>query len=123
MSDSVFLVVDKAVGLAQVTSEIIGAIGMTSKYFSSGQDALNYVKANIVNGTQLVVLSNVDLEDMDCFELVAKIKKIRPTAKIIIMSGYPRNQEKARRLGADFLAKESKFFTNLKVLVPRLATQ
>jgi DNA-binding NtrC family response regulator len=73
------------------------------KSFDSAGTAWDY----IVRGGEVdIVLSNVDLPEMDGFELMSRVKGRYPDKIFILMSGVVDNEKKARLAGADaFLAK------------------
>ena len=71
--------------------------------FENGVEAWNYL-AN--QGTADIVVSDVDMPNMNGFELLSKIKERYPNKIFILMSGDPSNEKYAKELGADsFLAK------------------
>ncbi len=71
--------------------------------FENGQSAWQYLQ----DGNEAdIVICDVDMPDMDGFELMAKIKEQTPEKIFIIMSGRDANEKKAELARADaFLAK------------------
>jgi DNA-binding NtrC family response regulator len=56
-----------------------------------------------------IVVSDIDMPEMDGFELLTRIKKKYPNKICILMSGDPSNEKSAKELGADaFLFKPFK---------------
>ena len=73
------------------------------KSFDNGSDAWDYI-----NNPQSadIIVSDVDMPEMDGLELLKRVKKEYPEKKCIIMSGIPTNENDARQFGADaFIAK------------------
>lgn len=74
--------------------------------FSNGLEAWNYIKKS--NGIDIVI-SDVDMPEMNGIELISRIKTHYPDKICIIMSGDESNENPARRTGADvFLTKPFK---------------
>ena len=71
--------------------------------FENGVEAWDYLASH---GRADIVVADVDMPQMNGFELLSKIKKKFPRKICIIMSGDPANEKSAKELGADsFLAK------------------
>ncbi|MFC1516918.1 response regulator [Thermodesulfobacteriota bacterium] len=71
--------------------------------FDSGFSAWNYIKTG---ERPDIIVSDVDMPEMDGFDLLSRVKKRCPDKICIMMSGDPENEISAKRLGADaFLAK------------------
>ena len=86
-----------------VTNVLMFSVNSEVRSFSNGFSAWDYIE---VPDNADIIVSDVDMPEMTGFELLAKIKKISPEKKCIIMSGDPGNETTAKRLGADgFLAK------------------
>ena len=71
--------------------------------FKNGLAAWRYIE----NGGEVhMVISDVNMPEMDGFELLAKVKEKQKEIIFIVLSGRPANEERAEREGADaFLAK------------------
>jgi len=73
------------------------------KSFDNGRLAWEYINAG---GEVDIVISDVDMPEMDGFELMDKFREKYPDKAFIIMSGVSDNERKSQIAGADaFLAK------------------
>ena len=71
--------------------------------FRNGQAAWDYLERG---GKADIILSDVDMPQMDGFEFMERVKAKGSDIIFIMMSGVESNEEKAEFLGADaFLAK------------------
>jgi len=71
--------------------------------FENGLSAWQYLEEG---GEADVVICDVDMPDMNGFELLANVKQVHPGKIFIIMSGVAANEKKAETAGADaFLGK------------------
>ena len=71
--------------------------------FDNGLDAWNYIRGS--NEIHIIV-TDVDMPEMNGIELVSRIKKHYPDMICVIMSGNESNEKPASRAGADaFLIK------------------
>jgi len=71
--------------------------------FDNGRLAWEYINAG---GEVDIVISDVDMPEMDGFELMDKVRKKYPDKIFILMSGVTDNEKKSQIAGADaFLAK------------------
>ncbi len=104
MEDPVILVVDDEEGIRESLSGIFEDEGYAVLTAGSGEEALKVLKSQHPH----VVLLDVWLPGMDGVDTLAKIKEIRPSLPVIMISGHG-NVEiavKATRTGAyDFLEK------------------
>jgi DNA-binding NtrC family response regulator len=74
--------------------------------FDNGLDAWNYIRGS--EGIDIVV-SDVDMPEMNGIDLLSRIKDHYPDKICIIMSGDESNEKSARQIGADaFLTKPFK---------------
>jgi len=72
--------------------------------FDNGLDAWNYIRGS--DDRADIIVSDVDMPEMNGMELVSRIKGHFPDTICIIMSGDESNEEPAGRAGADaFLLK------------------
>lgn len=104
----IVLVVDDETAVLRVIKERIEMDGYAAITEKTGEGALD-----IVSHTQLVaVLLDLGLPDMSGFELIKKIKAIKPTLPIIIVTGRHEESEARRafELGAyDYVTKPIDF--------------
>ncbi|MBW1894448.1 MAG: response regulator [Deltaproteobacteria bacterium] len=74
--------------------------------FENGLEAWNYISSS--DGIDIVV-SDVNMPEMDGIELLSRIKDSYPDKICILMSGDVSNEKSAKKMGADaFLAKPFK---------------
>jgi CheY-like chemotaxis protein len=74
--------------------------------FENGLEAWNYINSS--DGIDIVV-SDVDMPEMDGIELLSRIKDSYPDKICILLSGDVSNEKSAKKMGADvFLAKPFK---------------
>lgn len=74
--------------------------------FDGGTAAWDYIKN--ADGID-IVLTDVEMPDMDGFELVSRVKRHYPDTICVVISGNASNEKAAQDLGADaFLAKPFK---------------
>lgn len=77
--------------------------------FQSGKAALDHMERQ---DSASIILSDINMPEVDGFELLAQIKQKYPTKICIMMSGDPDNEMSVKKLGADgylnkpFAAKE-----------------
>jgi DNA-binding NtrC family response regulator len=72
--------------------------------FDNGLDAWNYIRGS--DDAADIIVSDVDMPEMNGMELVSRIKSHFPDTICIIMSGDESNEQSAGRAGADaFLMK------------------
>ena len=66
--------------------------------FKSSKDALSHIAEN---DSADIILSDINMPEMNGLELLARIKKKYPSKICIMMSGDPANEKSVRELGAD----------------------
>jgi CheY-like chemotaxis protein len=93
------LVVDDEERQREIASGILTRLGYNAEAVSSGEDAIEYVKANPVD---LILLDMVMPKGINGRKTYEEIIKIRPGQKAIIASGYAKTKEvdMAQKLGA-----------------------
>ena len=71
--------------------------------FNNGIEAWNYIKDP---DSADIIVSDIDMPEMDGLELLKRVKKEYPQKKCILMSSKPAHEKDARQFGADaFIAK------------------
>ena len=68
------------------------------RVFESGEAAVSHLEQN--NNVD-IILSDINMPGMDGLELLQRVKKSHPEKIVIMMSGYPDNEEAALHHGAD----------------------
>jgi len=93
------LVVDDEERQREIASGILTRLGYNPEAVSSGEEAIEYVKANSVD---LILLDMVMPKGINGRKTYEEITRIRPGQKAIIASGYAKTKEvdKAQELGA-----------------------
>ena len=92
------LLVDDAKDQREIASALLNQIGYSVTALSSGEEALNYIKDNMVD---LIVLDMIMDPGMDGLDTYRKILEIRPDQRAIIASGFSETNrvKEAQRLG------------------------
>lgn len=104
IKDVKILVVDDDAGIRNfVVNALTYCVNREVLPFRDGLAAWRYLE----NGGQAdMIVSDVDMPEMDGFDLMAKAKRKREGIAVVLMSGKSSNEERAVRAGADgFLAK------------------
>jgi CheY-like chemotaxis protein len=99
------LVVDDEVSQREISCRMLAVLGYRPHAVASGEEALDYLKANVVD---LVVLDMIMDPGLNGRETYEQIVKIHPGQKAIIISGFAETEDvlEAQRMGAGpFLKK------------------
>ncbi|MBC8393890.1 MAG: PAS domain S-box protein [Deltaproteobacteria bacterium] len=110
------LVVDDVEEQRSIASDMLEKLGYSVTTVSSGEEAVGYMKNNVVN---LLILDMIMDPGMDGLETYKQILKIHPDQKAIIASGYsetPRVKE-AIRLGAGAYVKKPYLIEKIGIAV------
>ena len=93
------LVVDDEENQRDIACGLLTSLGYTTEAVSSGEEAIEYVKEQMVD---LIVLDMIMPKGMNGCETYEGIKKIHPKQKAIITSGFAETEDvkAARKLGA-----------------------
>jgi len=93
------LVVDDVASQRDISSKMLETLGYSCEAFSSGEEAIEHLKANEAD---LIVLDMIMDPGINGRETYERIIKIHPDQKAIIVSGYAETEEviKAQQLGA-----------------------
>ena len=93
------LLVDDAKDQREIASAILTQIGYSVNSVSSGEEALSYIKKNMID---LIVLDMIMDPGMDGLDTYRRILEIRPRQRAIIASGFSETSRvrEAQRLGA-----------------------
>jgi signal transduction histidine kinase/CheY-like chemotaxis protein len=84
------LVVDDELRQKEVACAALASLGYTPDSVSSGEEALEYLKKNDVSLVMLDMLMEPGMNGGETFE---RIKKLRPTQKALIVSGYAETED------------------------------
>jgi two-component system sensor histidine kinase/response regulator len=85
------MVVDDESDLLQITSRILRANGYDVHAFDNPQLAIDHIKNDCIERN--IVISDVRMPAMSCFELVMNLKHLRPFMKIILMTAFKTTKE------------------------------
>ena len=93
------LVIDDIKEQREIASEILSMLGYSATTISSGEEAVEYIKNY---SPDLVLLDMVMAPKMDGLDTYEEIIKIRPSQRVLIVSGYSETGriKKAQDLGA-----------------------
>jgi len=100
------LLVDDEKGVLEVCSEMLETLGYDVENASSGMDAIKIIEKN-ENKIDLVILDMV-MPGMNGFETYEMIQKIRPDCRVLVCSGYSKQEEINRMIEKgcnDFILK------------------
>jgi CheY-like chemotaxis protein len=82
----VILVVDDDELVRRVVTELLEDLAFSVVEAKSGREALNLIRSPTEPG---LVISDVNMPEMDGLQLVEEIKSMRPSLPVILMSGRP----------------------------------
>ena len=93
------LVVDDVKSQRDISSKMLDMLGYSCEVFSSGEEAIEYLKENKAD---LIVLDMIMDPGINGRETYERVIKLHPDQKAIIVSGYAETEEvtKAQQLGA-----------------------
>jgi len=99
------LVVDDVEDQRNIACEMLTKLGYSVVSVSSGEEAIDYIKNNLID---LVVLDMIMEPGIDGLDTYKKILEIHPNQKAIITSGYSETErvKEAQRLGATYYVKK-----------------
>jgi len=109
------LLVDDEKEFANYTAKRLSARGMQVQIAYSGRSALEFIAGHPVD----VVVLDLLMPGMDGFEVFREIKRVRPDAQVIMLSGHVDQEavEKGEALGAaDYIRKPCEFSTLLETI-------
>jgi DNA-binding NtrC family response regulator len=100
---TIAVVEDNDLSRSLIVNTLLGLTGMDVHSYKNGQTAW----ADLGNGHSTdMVISDVNMPQMDGLTLLSNVKKKNPEKPCIIISGNPNYKNAAKDLGADrFLAK------------------
>jgi two-component system, cell cycle sensor histidine kinase and response regulator CckA len=84
-SANILLVDDEDV-VRLITSELLSDLGYDVYSFSTGKTAIQFFKSN--GHTIDLVILDKQMPEMDGFEVYKKLKEIKPSLKVILLTGY-----------------------------------
>ncbi|MFO0639832.1 MAG: response regulator [Polyangiaceae bacterium] len=93
------LVVDDSLVVRTLVAELLTGLGLEVEMASSGVEALSRVGRRVPD----IVLSDVEMPEMDGFELLGKLRETHPHLPVIMVTtrGSLADRQKAAMLGAD----------------------
>lgn len=119
MNDSIkykLLVVDDEIDIEAIFevmfSDLIDQQLFDYHYFSSGQKCLEYIETEKHPETIFLILSDINMPQMDGYGLLQNIKKKYPELTVYMVSAYSEDEyiDKAKNLGAsDYVVKPVNF--------------
>jgi DNA-binding NtrC family response regulator len=109
------LLVDDEQEFVNYTAKRLNARGMQIQIAYSGNSALDFIAGHPVD----VVVLDLLMPGMDGFEVIGEIKKARPEAQVIILSGHV-DQDTVKKVEAlgivDYIPKPCEFATLLEAI-------
>ena len=109
------LLVDDEKDFANYTAKRLNTRGMQVQITYSGNSALEFIAEHPVD----VVVLDLLMPGMDGFEVLREIKKARPEAQVVILSGHvdPDTLKEGETLGVvDYIPKPCEFATLLEAI-------
>ncbi len=123
MSKKAILIVDDDNGVRNlektIVSRVLEELGRDDwrlETFVNGQEAWNRIKQEKFEC--LILISDIEMPEMDGVELSRKVRNRLPGAKIIALSGNPEKEEKVQK--ADYFFKKPFSVKELKAVVSGL---
>lgn len=110
------VVVDDLEQQRQIATDILTRLGYTALSCPSGEDAVEFLKANKADCVLLDMIMEPGMDGLDTYR---RIIEIHPGQKAIIASGYAENErvEEAIRLGVSFFIKKPYTIENLALAI------
>ena len=92
------LVLDDVVDAAHLTKRILVESGHRVAAFTDEDEALDFIRANKVD----LAILDIRLKRLTGVEVLAKLKKIRPETRVMMLTGYPtiETAQESLQLGA-----------------------
>ena len=92
------LVLDDVWDAAQLVKRILVAMGHEVYPFTEENEALDFINANQID----LAILDIKLKQMSGIEVLAKIKAISPSTRVIMLTGYPTPEtaQESKNLGA-----------------------
>jgi DNA-binding NtrC family response regulator len=84
------LVLDDELDIVRIVERFLQGLGFRVSAFTDPVVALEYLKSNLENCCNIVI-SDIRMPGMNGYELVKKVKEIKPECKIILMSAFDIN--------------------------------
>ncbi|EQC48025.1 response regulator [Bacteriovorax sp. Seq25_V] len=97
----------------------IAAGQVALKCFSSAGDCIKYLESEEINCAKSLVLSDINMPEMDGYELLSKARELYSDLPIYMVTAYSREDyvEKAMNLGGQGLIPKPVDFNELKNLI------
>lgn len=93
------LVLDDVLDAGLLIKRILERQGHQIFTFTEEEDAINYIKSNKMD----IAILDIKLKKMSGIEVLTELKKIAPTIRAIMLTGYPtiETAQESLELGAD----------------------
>ncbi len=116
------LLADDDAAVRDLVRRALAAEGHSVHVTQDGAEALEYLQGHA--GTIDLLVTDVDMPQLDGVSLAREALKLKPALSIVLMSGFSDQLDRASGLDADRLASISKPFTleQIKALVRTVLT-
>lgn len=115
------LVIDDEAIVGKRLLQVFGKMGFAVEVFNNPVQAIQAAAASPFD----IVVTDLKMEEMDGMEVLARVKKMNPATRVIIITGYaqPETEDEAYQLGVfDFIPKPFRL-EQLKEAILRAVTE
>ena len=98
------LIVDDDIYLCEALSDELKEVGYTVNYVNNADSAFEFLRSNVID----LILLDLKMPEKDGFYVLRKMKELRRTEKIIVLTAYAdvKSAIDSAKLGAaDFISK------------------
>ncbi|MDX8404367.1 MAG: response regulator [Mariprofundaceae bacterium] len=99
-----FHIIDDEESILEFLSELIKEMGFEAMTFPCPMGYLSYVDSPEYT-VPFAVISDVNMPEMNGFQMLERLRSKHHTIRVAIMSGYYENREKTKRRACTFLQK------------------